>query len=226
MGGMTGDATAAAPAGGDGGIPGRSQSHVTVSREPFNDCSADLDAALVGLIALDDPAARDVDETWCDAPRWREAARALLSHRRSGRRLGDLLSAADALAERAAGLYLPQTTPAEAILAALEAAPARYVVEHAGERLVRLRLRRLARLLDLIADADLDVIPRQVARVRDELGEIGVSVPVYIPLERVCWMRRMLHSLGTCLTARVLDAAHDPRDVARWCRRHLDRIER
>jgi hypothetical protein len=53
----------------------------------------------------------------------------------------------------------------------------------------------------------------------------GVSVPVYLPLVRACRLRRMLHSLGACLTAHALDAAHDPRDVARWCRRQLDRIE-
>ena len=65
---MTRDGTAAAPAGGDGGISGRSRSSVAVPRGPRNGCAADhdvalvLDAVLVGLLALDDPAARDVDE--------------------------------------------------------------------------------------------------------------------------------------------------------------------
>jgi replicative DNA helicase len=53
----------------------------------------------------------------------------------------------------------------------------------------------------------------------------GVSVPVYVPLLRDCWMRRMLQSLGSCLTAHAGDASHEPVDALDWLRSQIALIE-
>jgi hypothetical protein len=138
---------------------------------PLVEHDAEVDAALVGLIALGDPLARDVDETWIAAPRWREAARALLAHHRRGGQLGDLLLAAAVLVEVPA-LYLPNTMAADAILMALKARPVVVFMEQARERAVRLRLQRSARALETIAHAEIAVIPRHVALVQKHLAAV------------------------------------------------------
>jgi hypothetical protein len=134
----------------------------------------DVDAALVGLIALEDPLARLVDEGWIRGAPWREAARALLAHRRRGGELGDLLTTATVLVEKTT-LYAPNTMAADAILMALEARPVCRFMEHARRRAIRLRLQRAARALDTIAVADVDVIPRHIERVRDDLDRIALE---------------------------------------------------
>lgn len=133
-----------------------------------------LDAAVVGLIGLDHPAARDCDETWLEEPRWREAARALCAHRRSGGRLGDLHVAARALEQHAPGMHLPQTTAAEAIIAVDEAASAAVVVSQARDRRWRLQLRRLARFLETASHADAVALPRVVDIAQQVLSEVHV----------------------------------------------------
>src|SRR5262249_10228479 len=52
--------------------------------------------------------------------------------------------------------------------------------------------------------------------VYDMLEEAGASVPAYVPLLRDCRLRRLLHSLGACLTAHAMDAAREPQEIARW----------
>jgi hypothetical protein len=64
-----------------------------------------------------------------------------------------------------------------------------------------------------------------VVTISDMFENAGATVAVYIPLVRAARLRRALHALGACLTSRTLDAAYDPREVARWCRRQLERID-
>jgi hypothetical protein len=130
----------------------------------------ELDAVLVGLVVLEDPAAATIDADWFETPRWQRSARVLLRHRGAGRPLGDMLVASGVL--EAAGIDFARTIAAEAVVAALEAAPGWAILRQARERLLRLRLWRLARRLQTIAAADVDVIPRYVARVRDELSRV------------------------------------------------------
>jgi hypothetical protein len=134
-----------------------------------------IDAALVGLVALQDPLAVDVDETWIQAPRWREAARALLAHRCRGGELGDLLLASGVLVE-STSIFLPRTAAADCILAALDLVDVPTFVKRARERAVRLRVRRAAQALETIACAESDVIAPHVQRVRDDLARIAVDV--------------------------------------------------
>jgi hypothetical protein len=126
-----------------------------------------LDQVLAGLVMQDHPAAADVDDSWIAAPRWRRVLRALTTHRRDGGQLGDILIAAAVL--DSAGVDFPLTTAAEAVVAVLESAPAAYVVDRARERTVRLRVHRLARVVEQIADADLDKMPIYLGRVAAEL---------------------------------------------------------
>ena len=130
-----------------------------------------LDSVLVGFIARADPAVRDVTDEWCESPRWREAARALCRHRDTGGRLGDIVAAGEVL--EVAGIYLPHTTAAEAACAAFEAVPAQYVVERARDRLWRLRLHRLSRLLEVTSQADAGALPRIVDLARRALDELA-----------------------------------------------------
>jgi hypothetical protein len=147
----------------------------------FEALSADeVDAALVGLIGLADPLAREVDETWIAAPRWREAARALLGHRRRGRELGDLLTVAAVLVEDTA-LHLPQTMAADAILAALDTRPVVVFIERARTRAARLRLHRAAQSIETIAHADIQVLPQHVERVQAELAAVLADCVPAVP---------------------------------------------
>src|SRR5262249_33191567 len=130
----------------------------------------ELDAVLMGLVILEDPTAATIDADWFETPRWQRCARVLVRHRRAGRPLGDMLVASGVL--EIAGIDFARTMAAEAVLAASEGARARAILRQARERLLRLRLRRLARRLQTIAAADVDVIPRHAARLRDELSRV------------------------------------------------------
>jgi hypothetical protein len=127
----------------------------------------ELDAALAGLVVENHPAAAGIDETWIESPRWARVVRELRKHQAQGGSLGDIVAASEVL--DAAGVAFPRTSATEAVLAALEAAPATYVVDCARERAVRLRVHRLARVVERIADADLDKIPMYLGRVAAEL---------------------------------------------------------
>jgi hypothetical protein len=155
----------------------------TRRRAPADD---EFDATLVGLIALDDPRARDVDESWIAAPRWREAARALLAHRRRGGALGDLLTTADVLVNETV-LYLPRTTAADAVLAAHDlVVDVPTFLREARVRAVRLQLHRAAFVIEMIAGVtDPDVIPQHVERVRADLATITGHAPAPAPARRV-----------------------------------------
>jgi hypothetical protein len=111
--------------------------------------AAALDATLVGLLIVEHPAAAVVTPAWCATARWQHVTRILCRHRQDGGRLGDLLTAARVLDH--AGMDLPGTTAADALVAADEAVPAPYVIRAARERLLRLQTRRVARLLDTAA---------------------------------------------------------------------------
>jgi hypothetical protein len=140
---------------------------------PIVEHDNEVDAALVGLISLQDPLADHVDETWIATARWKAAARALLAHRRRGGTLGDLLTTADVLITTT--LYLPNTTAADAILAAIDLVDVGAFVERARERAIRLRLHRATWALETIANAEIDVIPQHIARVRDDLAGIAIE---------------------------------------------------
>jgi replicative DNA helicase len=55
--------------------------------------------------------------------------------------------------------------------------------------------------------------------------EAAGSVPAYLPILRDCRLRRLLHSLGSCVIQHAADATSEPRETARWLRQQLPRIE-
>jgi replicative DNA helicase len=62
----------------------------------------------------------------------------------------------------------------------------------------------------------------EVFRIFDEAGP---SVVPYFRILRDARLRRMLHSLGACLTAHAGDAAREPCDVVRWLHRQVEHID-
>ena len=69
-------------------------------------------------------------------------------------------------------LYLPRTTAADCILAALDLVDVPTFVKRARERTMRLRVHRAAQALETITCAESDVIAQHVQRVRDDLAGI------------------------------------------------------
>jgi hypothetical protein len=132
---------------------------------------ATLDAVLTGLIVLEHPAATEIDDSWLEAPRWTWAVRVLRRHQARGGTLGDLIVAGAVL--EAAGVDLPKTTAAEAVLAADLAAPAPWLIERARERALRLRVRRLASLLLDFSRKSVPAIGRALDRAREELTSLA-----------------------------------------------------
>jgi len=124
-----------------------------------------LDAALLGYVILGDLATADVTGEWFEAPQWQRAARALLKHRAQGGTLGDLITAGRVLTENQ--IDFGMTLAAEAVMATSEVANAQVIVDRARRRLPRLRLRRLAKLLEVTSGSEpaaMFRIVRSVAR--------------------------------------------------------------
>ena len=162
-------------AGAAGGHPGAGNTRpvrIEVARPAsgFNPLP-ELDAVLIGLIALDDPATSIVTEEWIESGKWQRVARVLLRHRRAGGKLGDIFLATRVVLD--ADIDFGGTFIAEALIATTEAVPARYIISQARRRLPRLRLRRLAQLLLVTASSE----PAAIAAVcrgaaRHELDRI------------------------------------------------------
>jgi hypothetical protein len=138
---------------------------------------ATLDATLTGLVVLEHPAAAEIDETWLEAPRWAGVVRVLRTHQARGGTLGDLIVAGDVLDK--AGIAFPKTTAAEAALATLDAAPAPYVVARGRERAFRLRVHRLARILDTIARLGIEQMPLYLDDIANDLHALTAFLPFH-----------------------------------------------
>jgi replicative DNA helicase len=96
----------------------------------------------------------------------------------------------------------------------------------------RLLFEAIVRRLELGKSIDFPLLADDVRgtcvsalEVFELFDEPGVSVPSYIPIVRGCRVRRMLHSLGTCLPGHASDAAREPRDLLRWLERQVSLIQ-